>query len=102
MPIQLGIWERRDNADRRELGNTALQLCRIIRKRDGITSSKFYWYTLDTVVILTEGETAALDAPGTAESARALFDLGDLARVTKYWRLGEPRAGEETYRAAGR
>lgn len=105
MPIQLTVMERRDNADRRELGNTVLALCRAARARDGITSSKFYWYWTDTIVVVTEGETAALDAPGTAapeEYARAGFALADMARLVMNWRLAEPRAGEETYRRAGR
>ncbi len=102
MPIQLYAFERRDNADRRELGNTALALCRAARAREGISSSRFYWYGPDTVVILTEGEATALDAPTSADAAKALFALADLARLVMNWRLAEPRAGEETYRRAGR
>jgi len=102
MPIQLQVLERRDGADRRELGNTALAACRAARAREGVSSARFYWYLADTVVILTEGEATALDAPGSAEGARAAFALADMARLVMNWRLVEPRAGEETYRRAGR
>ena len=105
MPIQLRIWERRDGADRREIGNTALAMCRIIRRGDGITSSKFYWYGPDRVVMLTEGEAAALDTLGPAsleDYDRAVFELADMARIIMDWRLVDPRAGEESYRLAGR
>jgi len=106
MPIQLQVFERRDSADRRELGNTALAVCRAIRAREGISSSRFYWNWTDTIVVVTEGETAALDSSfGTdwpEEHARAGFALADIARLVMSWRLFEPRAGEEMYRRAGR
>jgi hypothetical protein len=102
MPIQLIILERRDNADREDLGNAAFAMCRAMRANKGIRSSRFYWYGADTVVILTEGENEALDAPFDAENARAAFDLTDLARMTMNWRLIEPRTGVETYKSAGR
>ena len=103
MPIQLTVFERRDNADRDALGNAALALCRAVRARDGIRSSRFYWIGADNIAILTEGEAAALDAEDTRpELDRALFALTDLARGTTSWRLLEPRAGVEAYRRAGR
>jgi len=93
MPIQLTVWERRD----------ALDWCRLLRARDGIRSSRFYWLGADNIIILTEGETAALNAEDTRpELARAGFTLSELARATTNWPLGDARAGEETYRRAGR
>jgi len=105
MPIQLMIWERRDNGDREAMGNTALDLCRIIRRRDGITSARFYWSLSETMVFLTEGEAVALDTPGQvapAEYSRAGLAFADNARLTLNIRLAEPRDALETYRAAGR
>ena len=107
MAIQLQVWERRDSADRNALGNAALDLCRASRATEGIRSSRFYWNGADAVVFLTDGETAALDALAdgakvSADQARALFTLSDLAKATLSMRLAEPRAGEETYRRAGR
>lgn len=105
MPIQLMIWERRDNGDRETMGNTALELCRIMRRRDGITSSKFYWSLSETIVFLTEGEAAALDTSGQAAPAdyyRAGLAFGDNARQVLNIQLAEPRDALETYRAAGR
>ena len=102
MPIQLMVCEHRDNADRMELGNAALAVCRSIRAKEGISSSRFYWYLTDTVVILTEGEASALDSPADAEYARAGFELADLAKLTMNLRLIDPRTGMETYQSAGR
>ena len=102
MPIQLTVLERRDNVNRDVLGNSALAMCRSIRSRDGIRSSRFYWYGPDTVVILTEGEAAALNAPVDEAYAHARFELADLAKMTMNWRLVEPKTGVEAYRLAGR
>jgi hypothetical protein len=44
MPIQLTVLERRDNVDRDVLGNAAFAMCRSVRKREGIRSSRFYSY----------------------------------------------------------
>ena len=105
MPVQLNIYERRDNGDREAMGNSALQMTRIAKAREGIQSSRFYWHRVDTVVMISEGKAEALSSPGTAapaDFARAGFDMADNARETLNWRLSDPRASEETYRAAGR
>ena len=105
MPIQLWIWERRDSGSRETMGNTALELCRIIRKRKGINSAKFYWSGSEEVVFLMEGEAAALDTPAQdnlAEFGRLGFTLADNARMTLTKRLGDPRDALQTYRTAGR
>jgi hypothetical protein len=108
MPIQLVIWERRDNGNREIMANSALELCRIIRKREGITSSRFYWSGSEAVVFLTEGEAVALNAPLAgleavpADYTRLGFVLADNARQTLNMRLAEPRAADASYRAAGR
>jgi hypothetical protein len=105
MPIQLTIYERRDNGDREAMGNAALEACRIARKREGITSARFYWTGTETVVFLFEGEAAALNAPFTAapaDATRLAFTLADNARMTLNIRLAEPRDAVQTYRAAGR
>ena len=105
MPIQLSVYERRDSGDRETMGNTALELCRMTRKLKGITSSRFYWVGSESIVILTEGETAALNAPASAYpagSARLAFTLADNARMTLSMRLAEPRDAVQSYRRAGR
>ena len=105
MPIQLMICERRDNGDREAMGNTALELCRIIRRRDGIAAARFYWSGSENIVFLTEGEATALDTPAQAapaDYARSAFVLADNARITLNMRLAEPRDALQTYRSAGR
>ena len=99
---QLLVWERRDNADRNDLANAALALCRGIKPADSVTSSKFYWYTADTIVIWTEGEASAFDYNPDANVGKAIFALSDLAKLTMNWRLSDAKLGEETYKAAGR
>ncbi len=102
MAIQLAILERRDHADRLELANAALAACRITRNQEGIVSSRFFWHGADTIVLLTEGEDSALDAQTEAEGMKALFNLVDLARLTRNWRLIDPKVGAENYLIAGR
>ena len=102
MAIQQVIMERRDNADREALGNAAVAVCKASRVQDGISSARFFWYGADTIVFLIEGDGAALDGPGTPESAAAAFAMSDLARLVSNWRLIDPRAGVDTYRRAGR
>ena len=105
MPLQLNIFERRDSGDRETMGNLALAITRITKARDGIRSCRFFWHGVDNIVFLTEGEAEALNNPAAAapaDMARLVFDMADNARQTLNWRLSEPRASEEAYRAAGR
>lgn len=105
MAIQLSIWERRDGGNRETVGNMALELCRITRKREGINSARFYWAGPDEIVFVVEGEAAALETPAQADLAnyaRVGFALADNARMTLNKRLIDPRAGVENYRVAGR
>ena len=105
MPIQLSILERRDSGSRETMGNAALELCRILRKRKGINSAKFYWYGPDEIVFLVEGEATALDNPDPATLAdysKVLYTLADHGRMSMNKRLIDPKAGLESYRSAGR
>jgi hypothetical protein len=105
MAIQLSIWERRDNGSRETMGNTALELCRIIRKRKGINSARFYWAGSEEIVFLAEGEESAIgtsELMTEADYARLGFILADNARLTANKRLMDPRTGVQNYRTAGR
>ena len=105
MAIQLTVWERRDGGDRATMGNTALELCRVVRKLDGISSSRFYWTGVDNIVVLNEGETVALDNAGQvggADYVRLAFVMADNARIVMNARLTDPRDAIQTYRTAGR
>jgi hypothetical protein len=102
MPIQLTIFDRRDSSGRLELGNAAFALCKAVRSQEGIISSRYYWNATDTIVILSEGSTEALDSQGSAEFIKAAFDVGDMARLTLNLRLMDPQVGVENYRMAGR
>ena len=104
MPYRLMIFERRDNASREEMANTALAICKGMKKVDGINSAKFYWSGLDNIVFLTEGTMEALNSGGgnNPDIIKLAFDLSDLTKQTMNILLAEPRAGEEAYRSAGR
>jgi hypothetical protein len=105
MSIQIMIWERRDSGSRETMGNTALELCRIIRKRKGISSARFYWAGSEEIVFLSEGEESAFgtsDLMTEGDYARLGFILADNARLTLNKRLMDPRTGAQNYRIAGR
>jgi dsDNA-binding SOS-regulon protein len=107
MPIQLGVWERRDNGNREALGNAAFEMCRIYRKVKGITSCRYYWSGTERIVFLSEGETAALNNPAypadqLAKVSQLSFTIADNAKATLSLRLAEPRDAVVSYRAAGR
>ena len=105
MSIEIQIWERRDGGSRETMGNTALEVCRILRKSEGINSARFYWSGTEEIVFWVEGETAALDTPNQktlADYIRLGFILADNAKQTLSKRLMDPREGLQTYRTAGR
>ena len=102
MAVLLSRWERRDGADREQLGIAAFALCRASRAQ-GAKACRFFWTGPDTVVILAEADTAHLfDDPAKPELAQAQFALADLARSTGTERWIDPRDGTTAYRTAGR
>ncbi len=103
MALRATYWERRDNADRNTLGNTAYDFCRAARGAEGMRNCRFYWADADTIVILAEAESAEVfGRPGTPGLGKAAFALADLARSVRDERWIEPREGVEAYRQAGR
>ncbi len=99
------MYDRRDSGDREVLGNAAYALCKNAKKKEGITSAKFYWAG-DSIIILMEGEGQALNSPGNAvpqeQNAKPGMDMIDHSRLTTDIRLTEPKASEAAYRAGGR
>ncbi len=103
MALRATYWERRDNADRQALGNTAYDFCRALRGPKGMRNCRYYWTNADTIVILGDAESAEVfDQPGTPELGKAAFALSDLARSVRDERWIDPRQGVEAYRQAGR
>jgi hypothetical protein len=102
--MSIHVWhdERRDDADREASGKQALALTQAIRAADRVRSSRFYWSNADTVGVQSVAEDGLSDAPPTAEAARAMFALSDLARQTRSQQWVNPGTGERTYRDAGR
>ncbi len=101
MTINVTHFERRDAADREELGKTAFALTQALKADDDVASARFYWANADTIVIMVDGDTVS-DTPPSADAAQAMFALCDLARQTRNERWLDPGAGERAYRSAGR
>jgi hypothetical protein len=107
MAIQISIWERRDNGSREIMGSIALELCRILRKKSGINSARFYWAGSEEIMFLCEGEESALDSIPRVldwgpEYAKLAFALADIARLTLNKQLITPQTAAQNYQLAGR
>ena len=101
MPLHVTKYERRDNADRNELGIVALEACRAAREQPGVTSSRYYWVNADEIAIVTDAEPGAW-GPGsgnapTPRSTKSMFALADLAKNTSTETWADARSGTETY-----
>ena len=89
------------------MANTALELCRIIRKHEGITLARFDWVGTEEIVFLVEGSPLALSAPSVstvpnADYIRLTFVMEDNAKQTMSKRLTDPRTATASTRVAGR
>jgi hypothetical protein len=103
MAMEVSWWERRDQADRDQMGGAALAHCRALRDTPGMRSARFYWVGPDTMVLVEDVES--LDVPSEeleAEQSRTFFALADLARQTRRERWQDPAQGEMFYRIAAR
>ena len=104
MPLHVNKYERRDNADRNELGLAALEACRAAKDNPGVTNSLFYWINPDEIAITTDAEPGAW-GPGsgnalTSRNAKAMFALADLAKSTSSETWADARAGSETHKVS--
>ena len=104
MPLHVDKYERRDSADRNDLGLAALEACRGARETTGVITSRFYWVNPDEIAIITDAEPGAW-GPGSGNPAppraiKAMFALADLAKNTSSETWGDARSGEETYKIA--
>lgn len=102
MTINIWHWERRDAADREDLGKAAFALTQAMRASEDVHSSRFYWVDADTIAVMTDATGAVSDAPPNPDAAMAMFALSDLARQSRREQWMDPGAGEQTYRLAGR
>ena len=102
MPLHIAKYERRDNADRNELGLAALEACRSARETAGVTDSRYYWANPDEIAIITDAEPGAWgQGSGNTPQPRAtkaLFALADLAKNTSTEIWADARSGTETYK----
>jgi len=103
MAMGIQVWQRKDGADRNDLALAAIQVCRVLRGHDDISSSKLFWQGWNTIAIVSEGENTMWDFKGPdADMAKATAGLADLADIVTGYQLGEARMGQENYEAAGR
>jgi hypothetical protein len=101
----LGVthWTRRDATERALLGQAALDLCKALRAADGVDDSRFYWTGPDSIVIqVTAQSPDPIMQPPSADAARQLFALADLARREHFEQWIDPRTGMAQYDMAGR
>ncbi len=102
MPLHVTKYERRDSAERNDLGIAALESCRAARETPGVTSSRFYWVNTDEIAIITDAEPGAWgQGSGSTplpRSVKALFTLANLAKNTSTETWADARAGSETYK----
>ena len=103
MPATYVRWERRDDADRNEMGLAALQLCRRWRAH-GADVAKFYWANPSTIIMFHEGSPEALNVGNfnqDGDNAAAMFAMDDLARLVEAQPLVDGRGGQEAFQRAG-
>ncbi len=102
MPMNFTTYHRKDAADRNDLAFAALQVCRVLRGRDDVESSRLFWQGWNDIAIVTEGEPSMRDTqddpdPAMAKATRELFDLADPTQ--NLW-LGEAKRAYGAYEAA--
>jgi hypothetical protein len=101
--VGVSHWTRRDDAERALLGQGALDVCKALRAADSVEDARFYWAGPDTVVLqVTTAGADPLMQPPSADAARQLFALADLAHRTGFEMWIDPRQGMEQYAMAGR
>ena len=104
MTLHVAKYERRDSADRNQLGVAALEACRAARENPGVLSSLYYWINTDEIAIITDAEPGAWGQGSgntpTPRSLKALFALADLAKNTSSETWIDARGGSETYKAS--
>lgn len=101
MDIGYSSWERRDSADRNELGLAALAYCRAMKGVDGVGDARFYWPGIDTLAILVHVESSGvLYRQPSPALAKATFALADLALQTTNQVWLDAPAGAMLYEAS--
>ena len=70
MPIGIQVWQRKDGADRNELALAALQVCRVMRGYDDVSSSKLFWGGWNTIALIAEGDDTMFDFRATTPTWR--------------------------------
>lgn len=102
MPLEFTMWHRKDGADRNDLAFAALQVCRVLRGRDDVHSSRLFWQGWNDLAIVTEGEPTMRNGDGTPEPAmaKATRELSDLADIAESYFMGEANRGQDAYKAA--
>lgn len=99
--IGVTYWTRRDGADRALLGQAAFDLCKALKASEAISDSRYYWNGPDTLVMQVFATSAEpLISPPSADAARAMFALGDMANRERFEEWIDPRTGMENYAMA--
>jgi hypothetical protein len=95
----------RPGADRGQLGQAALNSCRVQKSREGCLDARYHWVDPNTVVILStfDGPSRIFPADSPPEdAAKSMFSLADLADRTAWELWFDAQSGMQSLRAAGR
>ena len=99
--IGVTYWTRRDGADRALLGQAAFDLCKALKTADDVSSVRYYWNGPDTVVVQVFADSAeTLVSPPSADAARAIFALADMANRERFEEWIDPQTGVQNYTMA--
>lgn len=92
-------WQLKQGADRKKLGDLALEMCRASRANEGVRNARYYWSDANTVTVLTDFEHPRFIFSGepTAEGAKRAFALADIADRTAWEVWQDARAGTDAY-----
>ncbi len=95
MPMNYPTWERRDDADARELGLAMFQWCRVNRAREEVVDARYWICKPSRFAALIEFEPDAnpLAMPESKEWAQALSALVALASSPDSEVWVDPQAG---------
>ena len=97
--IMFQRYRLRPGADRAELGNALLDVCRYYRSLEGCLSARYFWADWNHAAVLSEYDAIGRPysyAP-TADGARLGIRVADLADIDSTELLTGAREGTENY-----
>jgi hypothetical protein len=102
MAIVYSRWQLKPGADRKALGDLALEMCRAAKGNEGVRSARYFWADSNTVTTLTDYEAPRYIFAGTPtpEGTKRGFALSDIANRIDWEVWQDARAGTDAYERA--